>query len=46
MGSDPPGLTPSEAQADIGDMSARFREMGSEVYVDTDKAKAANKALG
>jgi hypothetical protein len=46
MGSDPAGLTPSEAQADIGDMSARFREMGSELHAGADKAKAANKALG
>jgi phosphomethylpyrimidine synthase len=46
VGSDPPGLTPSEAQAGMAEMSARFRELGSEVYVDADKVKAANKALG
>ena len=46
MGSDPPGLTPSEAQAGMAEMSARFRELGSEVYVDAEKVKAANKALG
>jgi hypothetical protein len=27
-------------------MSAKFRDLGGEVYVDAEKAKAANKALG
>jgi phosphomethylpyrimidine synthase len=46
QGSDPAGLTPSEAQAGMAEMSQRFRDLGSEVYVDADKVKAANKALG
>jgi phosphomethylpyrimidine synthase len=40
MGSDPQGLTP--AQAGMAEMSQRFRDMGGQVYVDADKAKAAN----
>jgi phosphomethylpyrimidine synthase len=43
-GSDPQGLTP--AQAGMAEMSQRFRDMGGQVYVDADKVKAANKALG
>jgi len=27
-------------------MGQKFRDMGGEVYVDADKVKAANKALG
>jgi hypothetical protein len=30
----------------MAEMSAKFRDMGGEVYVDAEKAKAANKALG
>jgi hypothetical protein len=30
----------------MAEMSQKFREMGAEVYVDAEKAKAANKALG
>jgi len=43
--SDPQGLTPSQAQAGMDQMSRKFREMGGEVYVDADKVKASNKAL-
>ena len=46
QGSDPAGLTPSQAQAGMAEMSQKFRDMGGEVYVDADKVKAANKALG
>jgi phosphomethylpyrimidine synthase len=46
MGSDPAGLTPGQAEAGMAEMSAKFRDMGGEVYVDAEKAKAANKALG
>jgi phosphomethylpyrimidine synthase len=45
-GSDPAGLTPGQAQAGMAEMSAKFRDMGGEVYVDAEKVKAANKALG
>jgi hypothetical protein len=41
----PAGLTPGQAQAGIAEMSQKFRELGGQVYVDADKAKAANKAL-
>jgi hypothetical protein len=44
MVSDPQGLTPSHAQADMAEMSAKFCEMGSEVYVDADKVRS-NEAL-
>ena len=44
-GSDPAGLTPSEAQAGMAQMSAKFREMGGQVYVDADKVKQSNEAL-
>jgi phosphomethylpyrimidine synthase len=43
MVSDPKGLTPAQGMAQ---MSARFRDMGGQVYVDADKAKAASKARG
>jgi phosphomethylpyrimidine synthase len=52
--SDPAGLTPDAAQAGMADpareagmreMSAKFRAMGSEVYVDADKVKRSNEAL-
>jgi phosphomethylpyrimidine synthase len=46
MGSDPAGLTPGQAQAGMAEMSAKFRDMGGQVYVDAEKVKAANKALG
>ncbi len=35
----------AEKEAGMAEMSAKFREMGGEVYVDADKVKAANKAL-
>jgi len=35
-----------EAEKGMAEMSAKFREMGAEVYVDADKAKRANEALG
>ena len=52
-GSDPAGLTPDAAQAGMADppeagmreMSAKFRAMGSEVYVDAEKVKRSNEAL-
>jgi phosphomethylpyrimidine synthase len=44
--SDPQGLTPSQAQAGMAEMSAKFRDMGSQVYVDADKVKRSNEALG
>ena len=44
-GSDPAGLTPSDAEAGMAEMSAKFRAMGSEVYIDADKVKRSNKAL-
>src|SRR5215475_8909271 len=33
-------------EAGMAEMATKFREMGGEVYVDADKVKAANKALG
>jgi phosphomethylpyrimidine synthase len=45
-GSDPAGLTPLQAEAGMAEMSQKFRDMGGDVYVDADKVKAANKALG
>ncbi len=45
-GSDPAGLTPSQAQAGMAEMSRRFRDIGGQVYVDAEQAKASNKALG
>jgi phosphomethylpyrimidine synthase len=33
-------------EAGMAEMSKRFRDMGSEVYVDADKVKKANEALG
>jgi phosphomethylpyrimidine synthase len=35
-----------QAKEGMAAMSAKFRELGGEVYVDADKVKAANKALG
>lgn len=46
MVSDPQGLTPSQAQAGMDQMSAKFREMGGQVYVDAARVKKANEALG
>jgi hypothetical protein len=43
--SDPEGLTPSQAQAGMAEMSRKFRAMGSEVYVDAEKVKKSNEAL-
>ena len=40
------GLTPSEAQAGMAEMSAKFRAMGGQVYVDAERVKKANEALG
>ena len=37
--------TQIDPQAGMAQMSARFREMGGEVYVDADKVKASNRAL-
>jgi phosphomethylpyrimidine synthase len=34
-----------DPEAGMAEMSAKFRDMGGQVYVDADKAKAANKAL-
>ena len=44
--SDPAGLTPDAAQAGMAEMSAKFRAMGSEVYIAAGKAKRSNEALG
>jgi hypothetical protein len=30
----------------MAEMSQKFRDMGGQVYVDADKVRAANKALG
>ena len=35
-----------DPQAGMDEMSARFKEMGNELYLDAEKMKAANKALG
>ena len=35
-----------DPEAGMAEMSKKFREMGSEVYVDADKVKQSNKALG
>ncbi len=35
-----------DVEAGMAEMSAKFREMGGEVYVDADKVKESNKALG
>ncbi|MGD9785211.1 MAG: phosphomethylpyrimidine synthase ThiC [Hyphomicrobiaceae bacterium] len=35
-----------EAEKGMAEMSSKFRQMGSEVYVDADKMKRANDALG
>ena len=38
--------TQIDPQAGMDQMSAKFREMGGQVYVEADKVKASNKALG
>ena len=38
--------SPADAEAGMAEMSQRFRDMGGQVYVDAEKVKAANKALG
>jgi phosphomethylpyrimidine synthase len=38
--------TQVDPEAGMAEMSRKFRDLGGEVYVDADKAKAANKALG
>ena len=35
-----------QAQAGMEAMSAKFRELGGQVYVDAERVKASNKALG
>ena len=35
-----------DPQTGMDEMSARFKEMGNELYLDADRVKAANKALG
>ena len=39
-------VDPDAAQAGMAEMSAKFRAMGSQVYVDADKVKKSNEALG
>jgi phosphomethylpyrimidine synthase len=38
-------LYPDAAKQGMEQMSKKFLDMGAEVYVEADKAKAANKAL-
>jgi phosphomethylpyrimidine synthase len=38
--------TQVDPEAGMAEMSKKFREMGSEVYVDADKVKKSNEALG
>jgi phosphomethylpyrimidine synthase len=40
------GMADPAREAGMREMSKRFRELGSEVYVDADKVKKANEALG
>jgi hypothetical protein len=42
--SDPQGLTPSQARAGMVQMSAKFREMGGQVYVDAERVKKSKVA--
>ena len=35
-----------EAEKGMAEMSAKFKEMGGEVYLDAAKVKASNEALG
>ncbi len=46
MVSDPQGLTPPQAQAGMAEMCAKFRERGSEVYVNAGRVKRSSEALG
>ncbi len=39
-------VDPDAAQAGMDQMSAKFREMGGQVYVDAERVKKANEALG
>jgi phosphomethylpyrimidine synthase len=41
--SDPEGLTPTDRAAGMAEMSRKFRELGGEVYVESEKAKRARK---
>jgi phosphomethylpyrimidine synthase len=38
-------VDPDAAQAGMDQMSAKFRAMGGQVYVDADKVKKSNQAL-
>jgi phosphomethylpyrimidine synthase len=38
-------LYPDAAQAGMAEMAEKFREMGSEVYVEAGKVRQSNKAL-
>jgi phosphomethylpyrimidine synthase len=37
--------TLNDQQVGMAEMSEKFRQMGSEVYVDADKVKESNRAL-
>ena len=39
-------VDPAAAQAGMAQMSAKFREMGGQVYVDAERVKKSNEALG
>ena len=39
-------VDPAAAQAGMDQMSAKFREMGGQVYVDAARVKKSNEALG
>jgi phosphomethylpyrimidine synthase len=39
------GLTPDDAERGMAQMSQKFKEMGSSVYLDAEKVKESNKAL-
>src|SRR5690349_14824121 len=39
------GVSKDEAEKGMREMSAKFKEMGSEVYLDADKVKESNRAL-
>ena len=38
-------VSKDEAEAGMAEMSEKFRQMGSEVYVDAEKVRESNKAL-
>ena len=44
-GNEKAALYPDAAQAGMDEMSEKFKEMGSEVYVEADKVKESNKAV-